>query len=306
MALWFAPGCIGSPPMTTSATGVTGEPTSDSTADTNSSGLSASSTSAGTLTTSSGGTSTTAATSTVGTSASASDSDASDSEPECAFIPCTDVPREPQSCDVYLQDCPEGMKCTHDHLEGWSFCVDVVPSPDDIGEPCEIFEETLSGIDSCDVGGLCWYFDEEQGLGECISFCQGSQENPSCEDETTHCSIGCQSCVGICLHDCDPLAVDCPNGGLCVSTGDNIFECVFDGDELGGYGDGCEFINSCEHGLACIPAKNFPECEFLGCCAPFCDLDDPTCPDGELGIACVPFFDDPKPSTEHIGICILP
>ncbi len=302
IALALALGCVVVTPMNTSTGASAGGSAGDSDTSGDTSGLSASSTSAGTAT---AGPGTSSSTSSTSGSASSSPSTTED-DPGCLFIPCFDLPPEPMSCDVYLQDCPEGMKCTHSHLDDDSFCSDLAPRPKELGEPCEIFAGPLEGLDDCGVGELCWYFDEEQGLGECISFCQGSMEDATCPEPMTHCNIGCQSCVGICLDDCDPLLPDdCPGDRLCIESGGD-FDCVHAAEPLGGYGDPCEYINVCEYGLACVSGENLPECESGGCCTPFCDLGAPECPDQELGVACVPYFDAPKPGAEHIGLCVLP
>ena len=264
---------------------------------------SASSTSGATATTgaSTDATASTAASSTTGDPSSTS-SPATTEEPGCNFIGCDDVPPEDPPCDTYMQDCPEGQKCTYNGYPGDHHCVDVPAAPQPPGAPCQAEGGLFDGEDDCDVGGVCWYVDERSGEGECVSFCDGSADAPTCEDPATICVVGCQDCVGMCLKGCDPLADECSEGQVCVPYGGSAFHCVYDASEaLGAYLDPCEFSNACDPGLACVDAEFVPGCEGFACCTSFCDLGDPSCPDD---LSCFTALDEPTRAFDHVGLCL--
>jgi hypothetical protein len=55
-----------------------------------------------------------------------------------------------------------------------------------------------------------------------------------------------------------------------------------------------------------MAAELMPNCDGASCCASYCSLDAPVCP--QMGTACVAFFDpDTAPDGyEDVGICVLP
>ncbi|MCY1013904.1 hypothetical protein OV079_51940 [Nannocystis pusilla] len=136
-------------------------------------------------------------------------------------------------CDPWVQDCPEGQKCmpwSGDGDSSWESlkCVDVVPNPDDVGEPCMVFGSGVSGEDTCDVGQMCW--NVVDGVGTCIAMCVGSPEAPSCESPGATCHISGEGILNLCLPNCDPLKQDCPGGDLCLPNPNDPanFLCVLD------------------------------------------------------------------------------
>lgn len=111
---------------------------------------------------------------------------------------------------------------------------------------------------------------------------------------------------------CDPLAPSCTTAEACIGDpeGDG-FVCV--SDASGGMapaGTPCEFANVCNPGLFCANPDFFPapDCEdSLGCCAPFCDLDDESACEGLpiTGATCVAWYEDGQAplDLEHVGGC---
>ena len=107
--------------------------------------------------------------------------------------------------------------------------------------------------------------------------------------------------------ECDPFAQACPPGQKCVPWVDNgggawnATKCVdITGD--GAPGDpGLVCIDPLDASSACDPLV-------LGCCQPFCELPDATCPNPDQ--QCVPFFDpmlpDIPPGYDKIGTCRIP
>ncbi len=211
-------------------------------------------------------------------------------------------------CDVWTQDCPEGQKCmpwANDGTTSWNAtkCSPVDPNPGQPGDSCIAEDFGYSGVDDCDESSMCWgYFPWE---GECVAFCEGSEESPSC-DPGFYCANPGDSPLILCLPlpNCDPLLQDCPGDDLCVS-GDDAFTCVLDASgETGAYGDPCEFANVCDPGLACLFADNVPGCQAADCCSPFCDTDEPiACPDEEQ--VCIPWYEEglAPPGQTNVGIC---
>ena len=72
--------------------------------------------------------------------------------------------------------------------------------------------------------------------------------------------------------------------------------------------DACDFVNTCDPGLACgKPAKTSIACMGGdGCCTPFCSFPGGACPNPDQ--QCVSFFapDPPPPGDEDIGLCQIP
>ena len=241
--------------------------------------------------------------------------DTGDSAATCGFVHCGDTAStgEPTPCDGLKQlepECAAGQKCTVDGDVSRTQCVDIVPAPKGLYEPCTVVGPPLSGDDDCGLGMLCWNADE-QGHGICVGLCNSDDGGNSitCVDPTSSCSI-CQACaVGVCLPSCDPLLGECSAGNVCVFTGPG-FSCVLDGSGDGGQvHDPCEFINACDDGLACIPPGAAVECDPMsgGCCQPHCDLTLPN-PCTGAGQICSPWHEPGQapPGEEHIGVCALP
>lgn len=234
-------------------------------------------------------------------------------EPEVNFIAEDDYPKP--ECDPFNQDeCPRGTKCTwyaDDGGSSWNNtkCVPVMEDPAQVGEPCFVVGNGISGVDNCDVGMMCWDTDAEN-IGYCVAFCVGSPDSPLCEQAGFTC-VGGRS-LSICLAGCDPLIQNCPmEDDLCIPS-DSGFLCVLDasGDE-GQLNDPCMFANACDKGLYCVDPANGAECDqaTMGCCQPFCDLavmnPDAACTgDGQT---CVPWYEagTAPPGYEFVGICAI-
>lgn len=215
-------------------------------------------------------------------------------------------------CDPYAQDCAEGEKCVpwaSDGSTAWNStrCSPVPAEPAQLGETCTVEGSGVSGVDSCDVGLMCWDADVETLVGTCIELCGCGPVAPTCEGGGTQCTISNQDSLPLCLPTCDPLdpAAVCGDGEGCYPAGDG-FQCAPDasGDE-GMVAQPCSFINGCEPGLACVAPETVLGCAGNGCCTPFCDLDEPdSCPFG----SCQPWFPEGEEPLEcHVdtGVCAL-
>lgn len=220
-------------------------------------------------------------------------------------------------CSIWNQtDCGEGQKCMpyiDDGGAAWNAtrCVPIQPLAGAPGDACSAINSGGSGEDTCGAGAMCWGTDPETLQGICISFCEGSEANPTCADPSASCSIANDGALILCLPNCDPLIQDCsdPNDA-CYPIGED-FVCGTNASDpdLGNYGDPCEYINVCQTGLSCQDGSVVPGCTAIGCCTPFCDTTDPeaACP-GE-GTECVPFFEEgtaPRPELDSVGVCIIP
>ncbi|MCX4242612.1 ribulose phosphate epimerase [Paraliomyxa miuraensis] len=219
-------------------------------------------------------------------------------------------------CDIFVQDCMENEKCmpwANDGGNVWNGtrCSPIADNPGQAGDECTVEGSGTSGIDSCDIGTMCWNVDPETNTGTCVAMCTGDAANPLCEDPGTTCVNVNDGAIVLCLPQCDPLLQDCAAGEACYGIND-VFTCVPDASgESGIYGDPCEFINVCDPGLFCANAETVPGCTgSVGCCSEFCDLEDPAGNDQCSGVAggqeCVPWTQDPDPGLEAVGACVIP
>src|SRR5690606_34827687 len=186
-------------------------------------------------------------------------------------------------------------------------CAPLDPSPDLVGQPCTAVDGHATGIDSCELGAYYSDVDPVTLQGHCVGLCQGSEDNPSCEESGTTCALLNDGALPVCLPTCDPLANDdCGDGFGCQPSGP-AFVCI-----PSHYGDkvstGCETMGGCPDGEDCFA---FPMIEGSGerDCTPFCDLGDPlaheACAAVDDGYVCLPWFDRGAPPTgyEHVGTC---
>ncbi|MCH9684853.1 MAG: ribulose phosphate epimerase [Deltaproteobacteria bacterium] len=222
-------------------------------------------------------------------------------------------------CDVWAQDCPAGEKCmpwANDGSNIWNAlqCVDVVDKPDQPGDECEVMGSGVSGLDTCDLGAMCWDVDNETNIGNCVAMCLGDQENAFCDEPDHTCVIANDGVLTLCLPECDPLIQTCAIGQGCFPINDS-FTCAPDasGPTLGVYGDPCEAINACDAGLFCANAAVVPGCAgSAGCCSDFCDLDAPVpeddCTGAPAGQECTPWYAEGEgpPDLQAVGACVLP
>ncbi|MBZ5710211.1 hypothetical protein K7C98_13175 [Nannocystis pusilla] len=311
LPLLLALACGPQSPMTTDEPASTGEPASGTT-----------------TTTSTTGPTTTAPTPTTGTTTpptATSEDDAGSTSEGATFIippePCPlvsggelDLRCSQLPCSLWQQNCPRGEKCVPFSADGdpvvdSSRCVPILPDPGQPGEPCTVEGNSATGIDSCDLGAVCWDVDADTLSGTCVALCEGSADEPICDDPATACAGGGDGVLNICLPACDPLAPDCAADELCAALGSE-FTCLPDasGDE-GQVFDPCEFVNACEPGLACAATAAAFECDpnAAGCCLPYCDLDlPPNCP-GAMQ-QCLPWYPpgEAPPGHEDLGVCAVP
>jgi len=308
-------GCLPTPETTDTASS-SGD--SASTGESGSVGASASSTSAGTGSTGSSGSTTSGS----GSSSSIGSSDGSTTEcnfvcddTTCddgeAFVPGPGQPRclpPPVDCDPWLQDCPDGEKCSAYADSGggaWN-ALSCAPVNGDAkpGEACLVYDSPLSGLDTCELGAMCWSVDEETLEGVCVGLCDGSPDEPTCAEPGTSCKVSNDGVLNLCLDDCHPLAKECDEGDACVYVEDS-FSCSPGG--VHGIGEPCNG-STCTDGQACLPAPFLPECQSGSCCTPYCDVntEDP-CPDLE-GSTCVTFFMEgaAPEGLENVGSCVFP
>ncbi len=219
------------------------------------------------------------------------------------------------TCNIFTQDCPAGMKCmpyADDGGSSWNNdkCVPVVDDPKQFGEPCFAAEGGVGGVDDCDLGLMCWEVDIDNN-GICFELCGGSPDAPICKAPKTTCGVYADATLALCFPWCDPLAQDCEPWEVCVGSqfSDGFF-CFPDesGDE-GQLHDPCMYENACDAGLLCVDSASAVECDPMQetCCEPFCDLNLPeTCPGA--GQVCNAYFDEgpAPPGCENVGICGVP
>lgn len=242
---------------------------------------------------------------------SSSEGDESTSDPPSSFIESYDWGNAFE-CDMWIQDCPAGSKCSfwaNDGGSSWNAtkCVPIVPDPDQAGEPCTVETNIWSGLDSCMLGALCWNVDPQTNTGVCVEYCQGDQHDPTCSNPDLRC--GGSRDLPLCLPTCCPVEQDCPDGQACYPFVEG-FHCVLDASgEQGAFGDPCEFVNACDPGLFCVKADVVPDCDgSVGCCTHYCVLGSSTCSTLHPGMDCVPWHEDGNapPGEELVGVCVIP
>ncbi|MEX1366527.1 MAG: hypothetical protein AB1Z98_25610 [Nannocystaceae bacterium] len=259
-------------------------------------------------------TSTTSATGTDSGTTAASDTidDAQDEAP-CAFYagcPPEDGGTFDFECDMFAQDCPAGEKCmpwSNDGDPVWNAtrCSPIADNPDGLDEPCTVEGSATSGLDSCDLGLLCWGVDSTTNEGECIAMCGGSPGEPVCEPDQT-CSISNDGALVLCLDTCDPLMQDCPTGEGCYGTTLGEFVCS-ETLQPGTWGQPCEQFADCDPGSVCVGGFLVPGCATAECCTDFCDLAAPdTCPGSARGVTCESWYRGgmPQPGYDDVGACV--
>jgi hypothetical protein len=221
-------------------------------------------------------------------------------------------------CDPFAEDCPCDEKCmpwANDGGSAWNalMCTPVAPDPKQVGEPCTVEGNGVSGIDDCDIHSMCWNVDPETNMGECVAFCTGSAKEPACERECANCAIANDGVLALCFPTCDPLAMDCGEGQTCLPLFGDDFMCSLDlSGDGGAAGDPCEYFNGCDPGLVCLDASYLPSCESAGCCTPFCDVTDPdACTAGPPSESChlwteVTEGDEPSAcDNPNLGACVF-
>ena len=216
-------------------------------------------------------------------------------------------------CDIWAQDCPEGEKCMPWDNEGGSSwnatkCSPISPDPGQPGDPCTVEGSGVSGVDDCAISSMCWNVDPETNMGVCVGFCEGSENNPVCDDPDTGCSITNEGVLILCLPYCDPLIQDCADGEACYPEPNGFFCSPDASGEMGVFGDPCEYLNVCDPGLFCADAVTVPDCAgATGCCSEYCDTSDPMASCMGSGQECIPFYEEaPPPGYEDVGVCIIP
>jgi hypothetical protein len=212
-------------------------------------------------------------------------------------------------CDLWAQDCPRGEKCSAWANDGQgiynaTICVELPRTPIPVGGACTTELVPASGRDECELGSICLHHDDD-GIGECVPFCEGSAEAPQCADDL-HCAIELQGVLPLCVAACDPLVDDCALG-QCAAT-DDSFSCFPVLPPPSALGEACELQTQCPPASACVNAGSVPACDGFACCTPLCDLSvpmpDAACP---VGTSCITWWESgtPAPGLEHVGVCML-
>lgn len=246
------------------------------------------------------------------TGGSGSSSSTGTSGADGTFIVPPDSLSDSGNCDNWAQNCPPGYKCTVYADNGgnaWNNmkCVPVMEDPGAPGEPCFVVGSAVSGVDSCDVGVMCWDVNAENE-GVCVALCTGTPRMPVCMSGFW-CFITNEAVLNLCLEICDPLTQDCPGDEHCIAIPDDVPKCLLDPSSTEGLHGPCEFINGCDAGLACVDSSAAVECnlESSGCCVPYCDLTMMnTCPG--MGQICRPFYPpgEAPAGQEDLGYCSVP
>ena len=216
---------------------------------------------------------------------------------------------DPWECDVWEQDCPDGEQCNpwaNDGGNQWNAtrCTPLDPDPAAPGEACAVEGSHVSGVENCDASSLCFFVDHTVNMGTCMERCSGSENNPICADPDMTCAITNDGTINLCLPICDPLSSTCQEGASCLNNGGGDFFCFPDhSGDGGGYGDACDYFNECDPGFFCAVDDHVPGCADPACCSSFCDVNSPTCEDGQ---ECLNWYEDAPLGYEDVGGCGVP
>ena len=221
----------------------------------------------------------------------------------------------PLECEIYEQDCPEGERCVPWANDGGTWnatrCSPIMREPNAVGEACEVEGDAVSGLDSCDLGLMCWDVDPASGVGTCEALCGGTEGNPTCGDPSTECTVFVEHVLPLCLQLCDPLIQDCADPShTCIPSG-GAFTCApLPAGGGAAHGSQCDNLNDCAPGLFCV-ADAVAGCDGPGCCTTVCDVSvetpDAQCPGFGEGESCVQWFEEGAgfgPQYE-VGVCLL-
>lgn len=196
-------------------------------------------------------------------------------------------------CSLFDQDCCPGEACrswANDGGSSWnaSRCVPVDAEPGQVDEACTVQGSGYSGVDSCDVGLMCWDVDPDTLAGTCIDYCDGDETEPTCSRSEDVCTISNDGSLPVCLPSCDPLLSDCDSGDACAPRGgEDTFVCV------------PQRYVPCPAGTTEV--SQAPGCgEDEPCCSPYCDLSDDASCGEDLG--CLP-LPEPYAAYPDLGVC---
>ena len=221
---------------------------------------------------------------------------------------------DPFDCSAFdPESCPIGQGCKPipnvDDADATA-CLPVVRTPPLVWQPCTLAPDG-GGPDDCDAGFVC-YGAQDPDLGICTPLCQGDANVTICEYSGTRCELFGDGLFGLCLAECDPFEDSCIDGDSCYAVpqedgGPFTLLCASDeSGALGAAGDPCGAANSCDPGLACIPAEQLPGCLDGSCCTPLCS----TALGGlcQVGLDCVSLWDPdvgpPPPNLQDVGVCV--
>jgi hypothetical protein len=205
-------------------------------------------------------------------------------------------------CDPFVQaDCPDGEKCVPFSTTGTVFdankCVPVTGDGQP-GDPCT-HGGPMEGTDDCGADSICLVVGDSS---VCTEFCQGTPDDWICPEGLV-CHISHDGSITVCRPQCNPLLQDCGDGWAChFSYG---FTCSDITENLP-LGEPCQWWKECAPGLTCLSTDLLPDCADEECCASYCDLDAPICP--QMGTECTPLLvaGMPWPGFENVGTCTLP
>lgn len=168
-------------------------------------------------------------------------------------------------CSLVNQDCCAGEACKPWANDGGSFwnasrCSSVPEDPAQRGQPCWVTDSSVSGIDTCDVGLMCWGVDSESLEGTCFELCS-TDDAFVCGEPDQSCFVSNSGALPLCLTACDPLEPACGEGLRCsLSAPDAPAVCVPQ-----------SVSTVCSEGTVPVAADEIPGCPSEPCCATLCD-----------------------------------
>ena len=216
-------------------------------------------------------------------------------------------------CDLVLQNCEDGEKCTgiRDYFsDPYSGTVCVPGNADAGAPPGMICINGIEGRDTCGPDSMCVQFGT--GEGACYRFCRQGGTRPECPDGFNCATLNLEFGIRLCFQDCNPLMQDCPYETRIYGCypEDGAFSCLsYRPDGTLTYGDECVDNVDCSPGHWCASKNHVPGCESdTGCCSVFCDTEkENDCPSAAQGQECVPVFNASQApeGKENTGLCMM-
>ena len=217
-------------------------------------------------------------------------------------------------CGLVGQSCPEGEKCLPYDSWGskmWTAtrCALVVADPGQLDEVCQVEGSRFSGLDTCNIGLMCFDVDPRTNEGVCRQVCGAA---PECPSGTLCAGYGS---AAVCRTPCDPFAGTCPKHRPCSPAGEVTDEpaLFFTCEALAlptalEFGEECyRFHSECGVRRACVDVQRATTLCHLpseNCCIDTCALDQPdTCSGATI---CAPYSDPlPNAMLANVGVCVL-
>lgn len=205
-----------------------------------------------------------------------------------------DVP----SCELYIDRCADGFKCTlvDDSGDGTFEKLGCSPLPDSPAGELDACSYDVCWQDSCGAGLACAATGPGEGI--CRAMCQEAQDPCTGPEEVCVEVLGQ---VGLCRPGCQILLQDCANGEGCFFEIDAAESSCALENRANEAGAECSSYDDCAVGNLCMPSAFVGGCPggAASCCTQVCDATAGNPCSG--GTVCIGLS---VPGQEEAGVCV--